>query len=146
MCHERHVPSHNFENSHTTNSQNLENSTCIKVYSYLNQVFDIFGINLSQVKVRSVTVYLLDSVPVVHKFFDVFLTDLPGLPLERDVEFIIDLEPGTRAISMALYHMDPAELKELNSQLQDLLGKGFIIPSMSLWGAPIIPRISLSSV
>ena len=80
----------------------------------------------------------LDSVPVVRKFADVFLTDLPGLPPERDVEFIIDLEPGTRPISMASYRMAPAELKELNSQLQDLLGKGFITPSVSPWGASVL--------
>ncbi|XP_049388453.1 uncharacterized protein LOC125852779, partial [Solanum stenotomum] len=61
------------------------------------------------------------SVPVVRDFIDVFPTDLPGLPPERDVDFPIELEPGTRPISIPPYRMAPAELKELSVQLQDLL-------------------------
>ncbi|RVW14225.1 Retrovirus-related Pol polyprotein from transposon 412 [Vitis vinifera] len=64
--------------------------------------------------------------------------DLPGLPPEREVEFTIDLAPGIAPISKAPYKMAPMELKELKIQLQELLDKGFIWPSVSPWGAPIL--------
>ena len=56
----------------------------------------------------------VESVPVVRDFIDVFPTDLPGLPPECDIDFPIELEPGTRPISIPPYRMAPAELKELN--------------------------------
>ncbi|XP_069145978.1 uncharacterized protein [Solanum lycopersicum] len=56
----------------------------------------------------------VDSVPVVREYADVFPTDLPGLPPERDIDFAIDLEPGTRPISIPPYRMAPAELRELS--------------------------------
>ena len=67
-----------------------------------------------------------------------FPEDLPRLPPDREIEFNIDLQPGTTPISQALYRMAPAELKELKVQLQELLDKGFIRPSVSPWGAPIL--------
>ena len=73
----------------------------------------------------------LDSLLVVNEFVDVFPEDLPGLPPDREIEFSIDLQPGTTPISQAAYRMAPAELKELKVQLQDLLDKGYIIPSVS---------------
>jgi hypothetical protein len=66
------------------------------------------------------------QVPIVREFIDVFLDDLPGLPPYREIEFCIDLVPGTEPISMAPYRMAPAELRELKEQLQDLLDKKFI--------------------
>ena len=80
----------------------------------------------------------LDRLPVVNEFIDVFPDDLPGLPLDREIEFSIDLQPGTTPISQAPYRMAPAELKELKVQLQDLLDKGYIRPSVSPWGAPVL--------
>ena len=80
----------------------------------------------------------MDSVPVVQEFLDVFPSDLPGVPPDRDIDFAIDLEPGTKPISIPPYRMAPAELKELKDQLQDLLSKGFIRPSVSPWGAPVL--------
>jgi hypothetical protein len=77
-------------------------------------------------------------IPVVCEFLDVFPKDLPGLPLERDVEFVIELKPGTTPISRRSYRMPPNELAELKIQLQDLLEKGFIRPSLSPWGCPAI--------
>ncbi|RVW43066.1 Retrovirus-related Pol polyprotein from transposon 17.6 [Vitis vinifera] len=65
---------------------------------------------------------------------DVFPEDLPGLPLEKEVEFTIDLAPKTAPISKAPYRMTPMELKELKIQFQELLDKGFIRPSVSPWG------------
>ena len=70
-------------------------------------------------------------IPVVSKFLDVFLPELPGLPPEREIEFCIDLIFGTSPISTAPYRMAPAELEELRTQLDDLQDKGFIRPSTS---------------
>ena len=67
-----------------------------------------------------------------------FPEDLSGTPPSRDVDFAIKLEPGTGPISKAPYRMAPAELKELKVQLQELLDKGFIRPSVSPWGAPVL--------
>jgi hypothetical protein len=80
----------------------------------------------------------IQDIPVVCEFPDVFLEDLPGLPLERDVEFVIELKPGTAPISRRSYRRPPNELAELKTQLQDLLEKGFIRPSSSPWGCPAI--------
>jgi hypothetical protein len=74
----------------------------------------------------------------VCAFLDVFLEDLPILPPERDVEFVMELKPGTTPISRRSYRMPPNELAELKTQLQDLLVKGFIWPSSSPWGCPTI--------
>jgi len=80
----------------------------------------------------------MDSVPVVREFPDVFHADLRGMPPDRDIDFCIDLAPGTKPISIPPYRMAPPELKELKEQLQDLLNQGFIRPSVSPWGAPVL--------
>ena len=80
----------------------------------------------------------VDRVPVVCEFPDVFPEELPGLPPDREIEFYIDVVPSTDPISMPPYIMAPAELKELNEQLKELLDKYFIIPSSSLSGAPVL--------
>ena len=80
----------------------------------------------------------LAEVPVVNEFFDVFPEDLPGLPPDREIEFEIELAPGTEPISIAPYRMAPAEIKELKVQMEELLSKGFVKTSTSLWGAPVL--------
>jgi hypothetical protein len=80
----------------------------------------------------------IKDIPVVREFPDVFPEDLPGLPPEREVEFVIELKPDTAPISRRSYRMPPNELAELKIQLQDLLEKGFIRPSSSPWGCPAI--------
>eukprot|EP00261_Vitis_vinifera_P033067 XP_019074310.1 PREDICTED: uncharacterized protein LOC109122258 [Vitis vinifera] len=80
----------------------------------------------------------LEDMPIVREYPDVFPEDLLGLPPEREVEFTIDLVPGTGPMSKAPYKMAPVELKELKVQLQELLDKGFIRPSVSPWGAPVL--------
>ena len=80
----------------------------------------------------------LDDIPIVREFPDVFPEELPGLPPDREIEFSIDLAPGTAPISIAPYRMAPVELKELKEQLQDLMQKGSIRPSASPWGAPVL--------
>ena len=80
----------------------------------------------------------LEDIPIVREYPDVFPEDLPGLPPEKEVEFTIDLVPGTSPMSKAPYRMALVELKELKVQLQELLDKGFIRPSVSPWGAPVL--------
>ena len=80
----------------------------------------------------------VEEVPIVREFPDVFPEELPGVPPERQVEFRIDLIPGAAPIAKAPYRLAPPEMQELSSQLQELLGKGFIRPSSSPWGAPIL--------
>jgi hypothetical protein len=80
----------------------------------------------------------LKEIPVVCEYPDVFPDDLPGMPPDRDIEFIIELQPGTAPISKKSYCMPPNELAELKIQLQDLLDKGFIHPSASRWGCPAL--------
>ena len=67
-----------------------------------------------------------------------FPYDIAGLPPEREVEFTIDMIPGTEPISIPPYRIAPAELRELKAQLEELLSKGFIRPSISPWGAPVL--------
>ena len=80
----------------------------------------------------------LEEITVVCEFADVFSNDLSGIPPDRDVEFVIELQPGTAPISKRPYRMSPKELAELKIQLQELLDKGFIRPSASPWGCPAI--------
>ncbi|GKC81781.1 putative reverse transcriptase domain-containing protein, partial [Tanacetum coccineum] len=71
-------------------------------------------------------------------FTDVFSEDLSGLPLQRQVEFHIDLIPGATPVAKSLYRLAPLEMQELAEQLQELQDKGFIRPSHSPWGAPVL--------
>ena len=78
------------------------------------------------------------DVAVVKEFVEVFPEDLPGLPPAREISFEIELVPGTGPISKAPYRMAPAEMKELQGQLKEMLDIGFIWPSQSPWGAPVL--------
>jgi len=78
------------------------------------------------------------DLPVVQEFPEVFPDDIIDLPPEREVEFAIDLVPGTSPISIASYRMSASELGELKKQLEELLEKQFIRPSVSPWGAPVL--------
>ncbi|XP_052620961.1 uncharacterized protein LOC111893627 [Lactuca sativa] len=80
----------------------------------------------------------LSEVDVVRDYVDVFPNDLPGLPPPRQVDFHIDIIPGAAPIAKAPYRLAPSEMKEMMSQLQELLDKGFIRPSSSPWGAPVL--------
>nr|GEY30832.1 retrotransposon protein, putative, Ty3-gypsy subclass [Tanacetum cinerariifolium] len=80
----------------------------------------------------------LEDVPIVRDFLEVFLEDLPGIPPARPVEFQIDLVPSAVHVARAPYRLAPLEMKELAEQLQELSDKGFIRPSSSPWGAPVL--------
>ena len=103
------------------------------IYQAKHKTFDCsFSMNL-EVKEKDIK-----EIPVVRNFPDVFPSELPGLPPDREIEFSIDLTPGTAPISKSLYRMSPAELKELKRQIKELEEKQFIRPSMSPWGAPVL--------
>jgi hypothetical protein len=80
----------------------------------------------------------LEEIPVVREFADVFPDELSGMPPDRGVEFVIELQPGTAPISKRPYRMPPKKLAELKTQLQELLDKGYIRPSSSPWGCPAL--------
>ncbi|GKV48019.1 hypothetical protein SLEP1_g54860 [Rubroshorea leprosula] len=96
-------------------------------YGHLAYVFE------SKDKIVSV-----EGIRVVEDFPNVFPTELARLPPDREIEFIIDLVPGTSPISQQPYRMAPAELIKVKKQLQELLDKGFIRLNTSPWGAPVL--------
>ncbi|GKD26688.1 hypothetical protein Tco_1232902 [Tanacetum coccineum] len=96
---------------------------------YLSRGFHAFMTHVMDTSFENKDV---EDVPIVNKFLDVFLKDLPGILPERQVEFRIDLVPGATPIAKTPYRLAPSEMKELLSQLQELLDKGFIRPSLKL--------------
>jgi hypothetical protein len=79
-----------------------------------------------------------DNIRVVRDFSDVFSEELPGMLPDREVEFVIDLLPGTAPISKRPYRMSVEELKELKKQLTELQEAGYICSNSSPWGAPVL--------
>jgi hypothetical protein len=77
-------------------------------------------------------------VPVVNEFSDVFPEELPGMPPDRDIKFVIELKPGTTPIYKTPFRMVTLELVELKEHIKELLEKVFIHPISSPWGAPVI--------
>nr|GFB81759.1 putative reverse transcriptase domain-containing protein [Tanacetum cinerariifolium] len=80
----------------------------------------------------------LKDVQIIRDFLEVFPEDFPGLPPARLVEFQIDLIPGAAPVARAPYRLAPSEIEKLSEQLQELSDKGFIRPSSSPWGAPVL--------
>jgi hypothetical protein len=80
----------------------------------------------------------IEEVLVVNEYPDVFPEELPGMPPDRDVEFVIDLLSGTGPIAKRPYRMLVDELEELKKQLKELSDKGYIRPSASSWGSPVL--------
>eukprot|EP00253_Pinus_taeda_P032583 PITA_32583 len=81
---------------------------------------------------------ILNNIPVIQEFTDVFLEEIPGLPPKRNIDFTIELVLGAAPVSRAPYRMSVPELTELRMQLQELLDKNYIRPSVSPWGAPVL--------
>ncbi|GJS32822.1 putative reverse transcriptase domain-containing protein [Tanacetum coccineum] len=113
--------------------------SCTKTQKYMEKGFPIF---LAQVTTKETEdkseKKRLEDVPTVQDFPEVFPEDLSGLPPTRQVEFQIDLVPGAAPIARAPYRLAPSEMKELSEQLKELSDKGFIRPSSSPWGAPVL--------
>ncbi|GKA99006.1 putative reverse transcriptase domain-containing protein, partial [Tanacetum coccineum] len=107
----------------------------IKSRKYIERGSYLF---LAQVIEKEPSKKQLQDVPVIRNFPEVFPDDLPGLPPPRQVEFRIELVPGAAPVTRAPYRLAPSKLKELSDQLKELLEKGFIRPSSSPWGAPVL--------
>nr|GEW47948.1 putative reverse transcriptase domain-containing protein [Tanacetum cinerariifolium] len=103
-----------------------------------DRMSDLFGIYIRQEGGRQVRRKQLKDVPIIRDFPEVFLEDLPGLPSARPVEFQIDLIPRAAPVARAPYRLAPSKMKEFSKQLQEFFDKGFIRPSSSPWGAPIL--------
>jgi hypothetical protein len=80
----------------------------------------------------------LEEIRVVQEYLDVFPKELPGMPPDHDIDFLIELLPGTPPISKRPYRMPINELVELKKQIAELQAKGFIRPNSSPWGAPML--------
>lgn len=80
----------------------------------------------------------VQGIPVITDFPEVFSDNLLGLPSDRKMEFVIELEPATTLMHKAPYRMALVELKGLKVQIEELLEKGFIRPSLSIWGALVL--------
>jgi hypothetical protein len=92
----------------------------------------------NHVKVNQLDASQGSEVPVVNEFPDVFPEELPGMPPDWDIEFVIELKNGTAPIYKTPFWMTTPELAELREHIKELLEKGFICPSSSPWGAPVI--------
>ncbi|WVZ76317.1 hypothetical protein U9M48_024301 [Paspalum notatum var. saurae] len=104
----------------------------------IEEVEFVPGQSLATHQLHNLVTKTIDEVPVVGEYPDVFPDDLPGLPLDRAVEFTIDLVPGAAPIAKAPYRMTEKEYDELKKHLDELLEKGFIRCSVSPWGAPVL--------
>nr|GEY29333.1 hypothetical protein [Tanacetum cinerariifolium] len=109
--------------------------SCMKVKKYVDHGSHLF---VAQVIEKEPVEKRLEDVPVICKFSNVFPEDLPRLPSPRQVEFEIELVPGAAHVARVPYRLTPLKMKELAKQLQELLDKGFIRPSSSPLGAPVL--------
>ncbi|GJR90850.1 putative reverse transcriptase domain-containing protein [Tanacetum coccineum] len=124
--------------SNQGNGTRLNIISCTKTHKYLkgHHVF-LANITAKETEDRSGE-KRLEDVPIVRDFPEVFPEELPGLPPTRQVEIQIDLMPGAAPVARAPYQLALFEMKELSEQLQELSNKGFIRPSSSPWGAPVL--------
>ncbi|GJY82279.1 putative reverse transcriptase domain-containing protein, partial [Tanacetum coccineum] len=113
--------------------------SCSKAQEYMAKGCQIFLAQISAKKEEDKSEgKQLKDVPIVQDFPEVFPEDLPGLPPARPVEFQVDLIPGAAPVARAPYRLAPSKMKELSEKLQELSDKGFIRPSSSPWGAPVL--------
>ncbi|GJU36234.1 putative reverse transcriptase domain-containing protein [Tanacetum coccineum] len=113
--------------------------SCTKTQKYIEKGCQVYLAQVTSKKAEDKSEERrLEDVPIVREFPEVFPEDLPGLPPARQVEFQIDLVPGAAPVARAPYRLAPAEMQELSTQLQELSDRGFIRPSSSPWGAPVL--------
>ncbi|GJT35164.1 putative reverse transcriptase domain-containing protein [Tanacetum coccineum] len=127
------------DRSNQGNVTRLNIISCTKMQKYMEKGFSIFLAYVTAKEVEDKSEKKrLEDVPIVRDFPEVFPEDLPGLPPTRQVEFQIDSVPGAAPVARAPYRIAPSEMKELSEQLKELSDKGFIRPSSSPWGAPVL--------
>ncbi|GJU61665.1 putative reverse transcriptase domain-containing protein [Tanacetum coccineum] len=127
------------DGSNQGNETRLNIISCTKTRKYLLKRHHVFlaHITIKETEDKSEK-KRLEDVPIVRDFPDVFPEDLSGLPSTRQVAFQIDLMPGATLVAREPYRLAHSEMKELSEQLQELSDKGFIRPSSSPWGAPVL--------
>nr|GEZ38054.1 putative reverse transcriptase domain-containing protein [Tanacetum cinerariifolium] len=124
---------------YTERESRLTVISCPKVQEYMAKGCHVFLAQISATKEDDKSGgKQVKDIPIIQDFPEVFPEDLPGQPPTRPVEFQIDLIPGAAPVARAPYHLAPSEMKELSEQLQELSNKGFIRPSSSPWGAPVL--------
>ncbi|GKD88218.1 putative reverse transcriptase domain-containing protein, partial [Tanacetum coccineum] len=116
-------------------TRNLKIISAIKMHKYLKKECFAF---LAHVVEKDQKVKIIRDILVVKNYPKVFPEDLPGPPPSRQVEFQIDFVPRAAPVAKAPYRLALPEMQELSAQLQELLSKGLIRPSSSIWGAPIL--------
>ncbi|GJR26271.1 putative reverse transcriptase domain-containing protein [Tanacetum coccineum] len=127
------------DGSNQGNVTRLNIISCTKTQKYMEKGFPIFLAHVTAKEVEDKSEKKrLEDVPIVRDFPEVFPEDFPGLSPTRQVEFQIDLVPGAAPVARAPYRLAPSEMKELLEQLKELSDKGFIRPSSSPWGAPVL--------
>ncbi|GJT08678.1 putative reverse transcriptase domain-containing protein [Tanacetum coccineum] len=127
------------DRSNRGNETRLNIISCTKTQKYMLKGCPIFLAHVTTKEIKDKSEKKrLEDVPIVRNFPEVFPEDLPGLPPTRQVEFQIDLIPGAAPVARAPYRLAPSEMKELSEQLKELSDKGFIRPSSSPWGAPVL--------
>ncbi|GKC45099.1 putative reverse transcriptase domain-containing protein [Tanacetum coccineum] len=127
------------DGSNNGHESRLNIISCTKTQKYLLKGCPIFLAHVTTKKAEDKSKEKRpDDVPIVQDFLKVFPEDLPGIPPTRQVEFQIDLIPGAAPVARAPYRLAPSEMKELSDQLKELSDKGFIRPSSSPWGAPVL--------
>nr|GEU74955.1 putative reverse transcriptase domain-containing protein [Tanacetum cinerariifolium] len=127
------------DGSNQGNATRLSIISCTKTEKYMMKGFPIFLAHITTKEVEDKSKKKrLEDVPIVQNFPEVFPEDLSGLPPTRPVEFQIDLVPGAAPVARAPYGLAPSEMKELAEQQKELFDKGFIRPSSSPWGAPVL--------
>ncbi|GKC97833.1 putative reverse transcriptase domain-containing protein, partial [Tanacetum coccineum] len=113
--------------------------SCTKTQKYIEKGCQVYLAQVTSKKAKDKSEERrLEDVPIIREFLEVFPEDLPGLPPARQVEFQIDLVPGAAPVARAPYRLAPAKMQELSTQLQELSDRGFIRPSSSPWGAPVL--------
>ncbi|GKF87535.1 hypothetical protein Tco_0258412, partial [Tanacetum coccineum] len=127
------------DRSNWGNETHLNIISCTKMQKYMQKGCPIFlaYVTTKETKDKSEK-KRLEDVPIIQDFPEVFPEDLLGLPLTRQVEFQIDLILGAAPVAQAPYRLPSSEMKEFSDQLKELSDKGFIRPSSSPWGAPVL--------
>nr|GFA02225.1 putative reverse transcriptase domain-containing protein [Tanacetum cinerariifolium] len=127
------------DGSNNGHESRLNIISCTKIQRYLLKGCLIFLVHVTAKEAKDkLKKKRLEDVPIVQDFPEVFPEDLPGIPPTRQVEFQIDLVPGVAPVVRAPYRLAPSEMKGLLDQLKELVDKGFIRPSSSPWGAPVL--------
>nr|GEY04241.1 reverse transcriptase domain-containing protein [Tanacetum cinerariifolium] len=122
------------DGSNQGNATRLSIISCTKTEKYVMKGFPIFLAHITTKEVEDKSEKKrIEDVPIVQNFPEVFLEDLPGLPLTRPMEFQIDLVPGAAPVARAPYRLAPSKMKELAEQLKELSDKGFIRPRSSVY-------------